>query len=166
MSSGIALHQTGCVMGHHARRLIVPYAAEEMYNLVADVERYPDFLDGWRAVRVLATDGDTRTVEQVLGFGPLKWRFRSYASGDPPRRLVIQTSEAPFRQLRIDWQLCDRAAGGAEVVFDATCELRSARIDRLASRLLEASFGHTVDAFERRARHLYGARPGWPGGPA
>lgn len=147
-------------MGHYARRLIVPYAAAEMYDLAADVERYPEFLDGWRAVRVLSTDGDTRTVEQVLGFGPLKWRFRSYASGDPPRRLLIRSGEAPFRQLEIDWQLRDLEQGGAEVAFKAVCELRSSKVDRLASGLLEASFSHTVDAFERRARQLFGSRPG------
>jgi coenzyme Q-binding protein COQ10 len=166
MSSDILLHQAGCAMSHYTRRLIVPYSAADMYDLAADVEHYPDFLDGWRAVRVLATHGDTRTVEQVLGFGPLRWRFRSYASGDPPRRLQIRSEEAPFRRLWIDWQLRDLPSGGAEVMFEATCELRSSQVDRLASSLLEASFSHTVDAFERRARTLYGPSPGSPGGPA
>lgn len=145
-------------MAHYRRQLIVPYTAAEMYDLAADVEGYPAFLEGWRAVRVVATAGDTRTVEQVLGLGPLTWRFRSCATGERPKRLQIRSSAQPFRHLQIDWTLRDRAEGGAEVGFEADCALRSARVDRLAANLLEASFGRTVDAFERRARHLYGPR--------
>lgn len=146
-------------MNRYSERLVVPYSTAQMFELAADVERYPLFLDGWRAVRVLREQDGVRLVEQVLGMGPLKWTFRSRATAEPPDRLEIASDEAPFRQLQIDWRFRDLGGAGSEVDFSALTELRSRAISKLASDFLTHSFDRTVSAFERRAHALYGRTP-------
>lgn len=143
-------------MARYTERLTVPYSAEQMFDLAADVESYPLFLNGWRAVRVLRVDDGTRLVEQVLGMGPLKWRFRSHATARRPCWLEIRSDERPFQCLAITWRFAGLPEGGAEVDFAALAELRSRRVSALAADFLDAGFNHTVSAFERRARALYG----------
>ena len=145
-------------MSRHTGRLLLPYSAAQMFDLAADVERYPEFVDGWREARVVAEADGVRTVLQELGIGPLRWRFLSQARGERPHWLVIEASEAPFRRLHIRWDFRDHPPTGCAVDFSATAELRSARLQAMASMFLERSFQRTVDAFRQRARAMHGAR--------
>lgn len=141
----------------------VPYSAEQMFDLAADVERYPQFLRGWQAVRILDRNADTLAVQQIVGLGPLRWRFASRALLQRPERLRISSTERPFEQLEIEWAFAEQTdtmqpGSGCTVAFGAICALRSATVEALASDFLDASFGDIVSAFEQRARQLYSVR--------
>jgi coenzyme Q-binding protein COQ10 len=143
-------------MNHYSERLIVPFSTTQMFDLASDVESYPLFLDGWRAVRVVREEDGVRLVKQVLGMGPLKWTFHSRAAAARPDWLEIASDEAPFRRLQIDWRFRELPGAGSEVDFSAVTELRSRTASKLASDVLTHGFDRTVAAFERRAHALYG----------
>jgi coenzyme Q-binding protein COQ10 len=133
-----------------------------MFDLAADVERYPQFLRGWRAVRIIGRDAvDGLMVEQVVGLGPLHWRFFSSALLHRPGHLCIRSTGRPFDRLQIDWRFADCPDNGCTVDFGAICALRQSAIEALASRFLDTSFGDIVSTFEQRAQSLYG-RPNGP----
>jgi coenzyme Q-binding protein COQ10 len=143
-------------MRHYSTTRDVAYSAEQMFDLVARVERYPEFLHGWRAVRVIGRDErDALIVEQIVGLGPLRWRFASRALHRRPHQLRIGSTDSPFERLEIDWRFAALSDDRCTITFEAICALRSSAVEALAADFLDASFGDIVFAFERRARKLY-----------
>ncbi len=139
----------------NARRRL-PFTAEQLYDLAADVARYPAFLPHWRAARVVWRDGDAFESEQVVGLGPLGWRFRARAEGHRPDRLRIRSGDSPFRSLDIEWRFAPAGDGRSIVGFQARWAFRSVAIEALAGPAVEPAIAHALDAFHHRAGRLYG----------
>jgi ribosome-associated toxin RatA of RatAB toxin-antitoxin module len=140
------------------RRLLLPYGAASLFDLVADVERYPEFVPGWREVRVSLRESDRLLVEQSVSFGPGEWRFVSEARLDRPRAIEIQTLGAPFGELAIRWTFEALDQSGCAVVFSARYRLGIGFVQRLVDAPFNRRLVGLVDAFERRAHALYGAQ--------
>lgn len=134
-----------------------PYVPEQIFDLVADVERYPEFLPWWRAARVRHREANVLHVDQIVGRGAVNWRLSTKASLVRPGRLDIVSTDWPFRQLEIHWRFTTARQGGTTISFSASYGLRSALLERLATSLFEKFFRRFVMAFERRAREIYGA---------
>ena len=117
-------------------------------------------MPGWRAVRVLRRTAGQVVVEQIVSLAGMRVRFCSAADADPPRRLEIRTTDAPFRLFRIVWQFT--AVGPAETVVQAGFEMafRSSTLERFAAPVLPIMLQRVVAAFERRAAQRFpGAEP-------
>lgn len=140
------------------RRLYLPYSAEQLFDLVADIERYPDFVPGWREARVTQRRPDHLTVEQRVAVGPGEWRFVSEAHLNRPRTIHIGSAEAPFGDLSIEWTFdaLDDASSAAQ--FRARYDLNAGILRLIAAGMLERRLLGVVHAFEARARVLYGQR--------
>ena len=137
------------------RRLAYP--AEFLFALVTDIEAYPVYMPGWRAVRVLRRAPGQVVVEQIVSLGGLRVRFCSTADADPPHRLEIRTTDPPFRFFRIVWRFV--AAGPAETVVQAGFEMafRSRTLERVAAPVMPIMLRRVVAAFERRAAQRFRA---------
>jgi len=153
-------------MPTHAEQRLLPYTPEQMYALVADVERYPEFLPWCVAARIRERRADFVNAELVIGFGVFRERFTSHVKLDPPGRIDVAYVEGPFRHLDNHW-IFERAPGGCRVDFFVDFEFRS----RLLQKMIEVLFGEAVRrmvaAFEARAKQLYGSpAPDGAGAPA
>lgn len=133
----------------------LPFACERVFALVADIERYPEFVPGYRASRVLGQREDRLQVEQVVGLGGLQFRFRSQAELDPPRAIQVHSADFPFRELAIRW-LFEPAGGGCRVTFRMTYRLLLPGFTRPTGFLLRNAAGETMRAFHDRAWQVYG----------
>lgn len=138
----------------------VPYTREGLFDIVADVERYPDFLPGWRDARILDRHGDELTVRQTLGLAGLRWTFHTRVTLHPPRECLIETDERPFRHLFERWRFEALEERRTLVTFEADYELRDWAMRRFAALTFRHGFRQALHAFERRAR----ARLGGPSG--
>lgn len=130
--------------------------AAELYAIASDVESYPQFVPWCVAARILARDGDSLSVDNVYGVGPLRIRFRSRAVLDPPHGLVIRSEDGPFRSFRLSWAFAPRPRGGAtvEARFEA---VPCSELLRLVARIsLREAERRIVASFRRRAESLYG----------
>ncbi len=130
----------------------VPFECAEVFDIVADVESYPEFVPGCRSARVVERDGDRLLVEQEMGVGGWSWRFRTRAILSRPRRIDISTREAPFSHLDQVWRFEDAAGGGTRVVLEVDYRLRNPLLRGLVTGLFDEGFRRTVEAFERRMR--------------
>ncbi|MDX1610555.1 MAG: type II toxin-antitoxin system RatA family toxin [Halofilum sp. (in: g-proteobacteria)] len=128
----------------------VPYERAGVFDIVADVERYPEFIPGCRSARIVERDGDRLLVEQEMGVGAWSWRFRTRATLSRPGRIEITTREAPFSHLDQVWRFEDLATGGTRVLLDVDYRLRNPLLRGLVSSLFAEGFRRTVAAFERR----------------
>ena len=147
-------------MRHHVVR-VLPYTPEQLYDLVGDVARYPEFVPWITSLRASASqpleNGVSRVdAEAAVGFSVLKERFSTRVTRTAPtREIAVDLLSGPFRRLHNTWRFQPNAAG-CEVVFDIDFEFKS----RVLDLLLRANFGMAVDkliaCFEGRARALYG----------
>src|SRR5580692_16619 len=105
------------------RRL--PFTPAQIFELVADIEHYPDFLPWWISVSIIKRELDTCDVEQVLGRGPVRIQFASRAVLTPPERIDISSSDGPFRHLAICIRVVPDTLAGCSLGLSAHVELRS-----------------------------------------
>lgn len=140
-------------------KTIVPYAAEEMFDLVADVEKYPEFIPHCLKLRVVSStvaegSGEIET-EMIVSYRAFRERFRSRVALDRPAlKIDVAYVEGPFRRLVNRWRFRDLAEG-SEVDFGIDFEFRSFLLQATAAAVFERAFARMSDAFVERAAVVY-----------
>ena len=99
-------------MSQHRVSRLLPYTCQQLYMLVLDIERYPEFVPGYRQARIVRHEVNALEVEQAVGFGPLGFRFRSRATYTAPSYIEVLASDGPFRRLEVRWEFAAEGAGG------------------------------------------------------
>jgi coenzyme Q-binding protein COQ10 len=150
------------VLSERVERLL-PYSPKRLFDLAADVERYPDFLRWWIAARIQKREAGVYYTHQVLGFGPIRVSFGSKTMLRRPERIDVTSDKPPFRELRLSWIFESRPGHGCRVSLVAECQFRSYLLERVVAGVLPTAIADTMLAFETRARQLYGDRDADPG---
>ena len=144
-------------MPNHAERRELPYSAAEMFDLVADIEAYPQFLPWCLAARISRREGDVVYADLIIGFRMMRERYSSCVRFERPRRIDVSYTEGPFRHLENHWLFEPAPGGGCVVDFRLDFEFKSRLLSRLMAPLFHEAVRRMVAAFEARARRLYGA---------
>jgi coenzyme Q-binding protein COQ10 len=143
-------------MPTHAEQRVLPYSPEQLFALVADIERYPEFLPWCVGARIRERSPALIVADLIIGFRMFRERFTSRVTLDPPRRIDVAYTEGPFRYLNNYW-IFERVPGGCRLDFFVDFEFKS----RILQKVIEVLFGEAVRrmvaAFEHRAEQLYGA---------
>lgn len=139
----------------------VRYAADQMFALVADVERYLEFLPWCVALRIVDRrsdgEGELLTCDMVVAYKVFREKFRSLVRLDHAgRRIHVDYVDGPFRSLKNDWAFRDLAFGGSVVDFSIEFEFRSFVLQATAQAVFEKAFLKMSEAFIERARGVYG----------
>ena len=145
-------------MPRHRETKIVPYSAEQMFDLVADIERYPEFLPWVIASRKLRSEPDGALHEIAVGFKMVREKYTSRVTLDRPHTIKARFVRGPMRHLRSDWAFTPRADGGCEIEFELDFEFKSRILQKLIGPLFHDAIMRMVRSFEGRARALYGER--------
>ena len=144
-------------MPRHKETRRLPYTPEQMFDLVADVARYGEFLPWVAAVRV-KSDSDTEMVaDLIVGFRALKERFTSRVTKTRPGEIHVDYLDGPLKYLKNDWTFEPDGEGGTIVGFNVDFEFRSRIFEALAGQMFGMAFKKMVGAFETRAAKLYGS---------
>jgi coenzyme Q-binding protein COQ10 len=138
----------------------LPFSCAQLFDLAADIERYPEFLPGWKSARILHREADVLHVEQTLGVGPARLRFHSRAVLHRPERIEVSSSEAPFRHYRLTWLFAPGSGIYCNLSVMVDLELESGLLQHVVNRLLPASIEGAIAAFEARAHSLYAPHGG------
>lgn len=147
-------------MPRHSETRILPYSAEQMYDLVADVARYPEFLPWCAAARIRKVtpmgDHDIMDADLVISFKVFREKFGSRVTLWPDQRLIrTEYLDGPFRYLKSEWSFRD-VAEGSEVSFFVDFEFRNAILQGVIGVVFNEAMHRIVRAFEDRAAVLYG----------
>jgi len=145
---------------HEIRRL--PYTADQMYDLVADVESYPQFLPWNSAARIRSRTeipgGEVMEAELVISFKVFRERFGSRVTLWPGQRKIdTEYLDGPFKYMRSTWTFRE-AEGGCEVEFFVDFEFRNPILQGIIGLVFNEAMQRVVRAFERRAAELHGPR--------
>ena len=146
----------------HDHRL-VRHQAVQMFDLVADVERYPEFVPLCKALAVRSrrpeTDGrETLVADMTVGYRLIRETFTSRVALDKPNLKVrVEYIDGPFSRLENIWSFKDEAEGeGSRVGFFIDYEFKSRTLGVLMGSMFDAAFRKFASAFERRADEIYG----------
>ncbi len=144
-------------MPTHAEKRELPYRPEQLFDLVADIERYPEFLPWCVGARVRSREDDLVVADLVIGFKMVRERFTSRVKLDRPNlRIDVAYTEGPFRYLNNHWVFEPLANGHCRIDFYVDFEFRSLMLQRIIGVLFNEAVRRMVQAFENRARKLYG----------
>ena len=143
-------------MPTHGEKRVLPYSPAQLYGLVADIERYPEFLPWCLAARVRKREGTLVVADLVIGFRMFRERFTSRVRLDEiGRRIDVTYAEGPFRYLNNHW-VFEPHPDGCLIDFYVDFEFRSKLLQKLVEALFHEAVRRMVGAFEGRARDLYG----------
>ena len=142
-------------MPTHAEHKLVPYTAEQMFDLVADVGRYHEFLPWCAASKVRSQTATELVADLTIGFGPFRESFTSRVQLDRPQKLQVKYENGPFRYLNNQWGFTP-APDGCRVDFFVDFEFRSRLLQAAIGAVFNQAVAAMVSAFLRRARAVYG----------
>ena len=134
----------------------MPYSAEQMFDLVADVARYPEFLPWVVGTRVRANSDTEMTADLLVGFNALREKFTSRVEKVRPTMIEVFYLDGPMKDLDNVWKFRP-TPGGCEVDFAVSFTFRNALFEALAGQYFDRAFRKMVSAFEARANVLYGS---------
>ena len=140
----------------------VTHSPVQMFNLVADVERYPEFLPLCEALRVrrrsAAEDGtEVLVAEMSVGYKAIRETFSSRVTLDRPRLgITAEDLDGPFKHLENRWTFREAEGGGCAVEFFITYEFKSFALGLLMGGMFDRAFRRFTHAFEERANLIYG----------
>ena len=144
-------------MTTYTLRRHLEYAAPQLFDLVADVEQYPEFLPWVIEAHIRCRKDHTIITDMIVGVGPFRKRFSTIAVLDRPHRIDITSRDSMFDRFEQRWTFEPAAEGATNVEYHVVFEFRS----RVLQALMGASFADqataTMSAFRRRAHRLYGA---------
>lgn len=137
------------------RRL--PYSAEQMFDLVADVRRYGEFLPWVIATRVRSDSETEMVADMVVGFKSLRESFTSRVTKNRPREIAVHYIDGPLSDLDNVWTFRAIGENSCEIDFAVDFQFRNKMFQALAGQYFDRAFRKMVEAFEERAAKLYGS---------
>jgi coenzyme Q-binding protein COQ10 len=127
-----------------------------MFDLVADVKRYQEFLP-WVAATRIRSDSETLMIaDLVVGFKSLKETFASRVTKQRPHGLTVDYLEGPLKYLHNSWKFTPDEKGGTVIDFCVDFAFKSRIFEALAGQMFDRALRRMIGAFEARAHELYG----------
>jgi coenzyme Q-binding protein COQ10 len=142
------------VPSHHERREL-PYSPEQMFDLVADVARYGEFLPWVAGVRVRSDSDHEMVADLIVGFKGLRERFTSRVNKRRPGHIHVDYLDGPLKHLSNEWHFEPTSHGGSIVEFKVDFAFRNSLFERLAGQVFDRALRKMTQAFEERAADLY-----------
>ena len=140
----------------HAERRIIRHRPQELYDLVADVRSYPQFLPWCMAARIRHEDRHALAADLIIGFQMFRERFTSHVDLDPENlEIDVKYAEGPFKYLTNKWRFLPHP-DGCEIDFYVDFEFNSRLLQSVIETLFTEAVRRMVKAFEERADDLYG----------
>lgn len=142
-------------MPTHAERQILPYQPEQLFDLVADVAKYPEFLPWCVAARVRSRTATELMADLTIGYGPFRESFTSRDTLDRPGRIDVRYAKGPFKYLNNTWLFLPHPTG-TEVDFFIDFEFNNRLLQAAIGVVFNEAVRRMVAAFHKRAIAVYG----------
>ncbi len=145
-------------MPKHAEKRRLPYAPEQMFDLVADIERYPEFLPWCKSLQIRRRDRDGAllTADMAIGFKAFRETFTSRVILARPGRIDVAYERGPFKYLKNHWVFASDGEGRCIVEFSVDFQFRSKLLEFAIGAVFHEATHKMMRAFEDRAKSLYG----------
>ncbi|MDP2697812.1 type II toxin-antitoxin system RatA family toxin [Thalassospira sp.] len=143
-------------MPTHAERRKLPYTPEQLFDLVADIDSYSEFLPWCAASRVRKREGDVLHADLVIGFKMFREKYTSKVTLQHPNRVDVEYLQGPFKYLNNHWVFEPAEDGGTWLDFYVDFEFKSSILQKMIGMVFNEAVKLMVGAFETRAHQVYG----------
>jgi len=143
-------------MPTHAEKRVLPYTREQLFDLVIDVDRYPEFLPWCIGCRVRKREEGLVVADMIIGFKVFREGFTSKVSHSRPERIDVTYTDGPFKYLNNHWIFRDLGDGKTEIDFFVDFEFRSRILQAAIGAVFSEAVRRMIAAFEARAKDLHG----------
>lgn len=143
-------------MPTHAEQRAMPYSCEQMFDLVAGVDRYPEFLPWCLASRITKREGDVFYADLIIGYKMIREKFGSRVTALRPDHVHVEYLSGPMKHLSNHWRFLPQPDGTCIIDFYVDFEFKNPVLQKLIAVFFEEAVKRMVGAFETRARQLYG----------
>ncbi|HQX26981.1 MAG TPA: type II toxin-antitoxin system RatA family toxin [Alphaproteobacteria bacterium] len=144
-------------MPTHAEKRHLPYTPEQLFDLVADVERYPEFLPWCIESKIVGREGNVFYADLIIGYKLFREKFGSKVSLDRPNHVHVQYLRGPMKHLSNHWRFIPMPDGGCMIDFYVDFEFKNPVFQKLMGVFFNEIVRRMVGAFEARATELYAA---------
>ncbi|BBD97820.1 ubiquinone-binding protein [Sphingobium amiense] len=144
-------------MPRHNETRRLPYTPEQMFDLVADVGAYPQFLPWVSAIRIRSNSDTEMVADMIVGFKGVRESFTSRVVKERPAHVRVDYLDGPLKHLHNEWAFRDDGEGGVLVDFEVEFEFKNRIFEMLAGQFFDKALRKMIGAFETRAAQLYGA---------
>lgn len=138
------------------RSVLVPYSAAQMFELVADVEKYPEFMPWCGGTEVQSRDEHGMQASILISFAGLKQRFTTRNTHDYPNRIDLELVDGPFSLLVGHWQFQALAEDACKVLFTLDYAFSSRPLEMVVGPVFNRIASSFIDSFTKRAQAKYG----------
>ncbi|WP_193180567.1 type II toxin-antitoxin system RatA family toxin [Nisaea sediminum] len=147
-------------MPTHAEKRAVPFSPQQLFDLVADVQRYPEFLPWCVGARIRKREGNLVVADLIIGYKMIRERFTSRVTLSPEKnRIDVEYADGPFKYLNNHW-VFEPHEGGCMIDFYVDFEFKSRVLQKIIEVFFNEAVRRMVTAFESRAHDLYGGELG------
>ena len=140
----------------HAEKRRVPYTNEQMFDIVADIEKYPDFLPWCLGSRIRESEKNILLADMLIGYKLFREKFTSKVTLSFPSKIEAVYSDGPFKYLINRWEFIEEDDGACTIDFFVDFEFRSKLMQKLIGVLFNDAVKIMVKSFEDRAKNIYG----------
>lgn len=144
-------------MPKHEETRRLPYTPEQMFDLVADVQSYEQFLPWVSAIRVRSNSETEMVADMIVGFKGLSESFTSRVLKERPNSVHVDYLDGPLKHLSNDWRFRPDGEGGVLVDFTVDFAFKNRLFEMIAGQMFDKALRKMIGAFETRAAQLYGA---------
>ncbi len=144
-------------MPDHSETRILPYSAEQLFDLVMDIGKYPEFLPWCIGARVNDTTKNTIEADVVIGYKMFREKFSSRVRFTRPTEIEVEYLQGPMRHLHNKWAFKNIARGQCQIDFFVDFSLQSKLLESFVDQFFQKALAKMIDAFEARAFELYGS---------
>ena len=139
---------------HHEKRF-VNHSPKQMFDLVSNVKKYPDFLPWCLGSRILNNDGDVLIADLIIGFQIYREKFRSKVVLNKNKNIIeVFYEDGPFKHLSNKWEF-KKFNKGCEINFYLEFEFKNIFFQTIMEKLFSEAVKRMVEAFEKRAENVY-----------
>lgn len=143
-------------MGKKILTHFLPYTTQQLYELVVDIEKYPEFLPWCLGARVISTTEYEIMADLTVGYSVFRETFRSCVHITPHSKVEIEYVSGPFHHLHNVWEFKETSNGGTNINFYIDFKLRNHFFQSAIQMAFDKAFSQMLSAFEKRAGELYG----------
>lgn len=137
---------------------LVPHSAEQMYQLVNQYERYPEFLPGCVASQTLQQHGNELDAELVVSKAGIRLAFTTHNTMQPYQSIQMQLVKGPFKQLTGEWRFLPLDEYSSQISLQLQFEFSNALVEKMFGKIFQQLTSQMVQAFKQRAKEIYHVR--------
>lgn len=143
-------------MAYLTEQKTLPYSKQQMFDLVSDVGRYPEFLPWCVGARVYNRRPEQFDADVIIGFKMFREKFTSRVALQNPDRVEVDYITGPMKRLYNHWRFTELEQGGCHINFEVDFEFQNRVLEQMIGNMFTEATDRMIDAFETRAHELYG----------